>query len=176
METSKQCFKCNQTLPLSEFYKHPQMADGHLNKCKTCNKRDTMERYNALIVTPEFVNSERKRGRQKYHRLYKGKNAGGRDPIYNIRWSEKYPEKVRAHGLSSHLVAIVKGNHLHHWSYRKIHAKDVIELSPPQHAKAHRFLVYDQERMMYRTTNGVLLDTRERHEAYIFDKIANEED
>lgn len=39
----KPCFKCGRTRPLIEFYKHPAMADGRLNKCKDCTKRDVRE-------------------------------------------------------------------------------------------------------------------------------------
>jgi hypothetical protein len=43
MHDSKICFKCNINQPLTKFYKHKEMADGHLNKCIECTKKDTKE-------------------------------------------------------------------------------------------------------------------------------------
>ena len=43
--------------------------------------------------------------------------------------------------------------------------------------KAHRFIIYDQERFMYRRfDNNILLDTKENHEAFILECIQNQED
>lgn len=45
----KTCFKCDVKQPITEFYVHPQMGDGRLNKCKTCTRRDVRENYEANI-------------------------------------------------------------------------------------------------------------------------------
>lgn len=37
---TKVCFKCHREQDLECFYAHPEMKDGHLNKCKDCTKKD----------------------------------------------------------------------------------------------------------------------------------------
>lgn len=168
----KVCFKCGQEKELDEFYPHPQMGDGHLNKCKECNKLDVKRDYYRKSQDPNWIESERKRGREKHRRLYSGikkKNTT------RMSWKHKYPEKVEAASKAQH-IKTPDGKEKHHWSYNEEHYKDVIFLTKAEHMKAHRFIIYDQERKMYRTTKGILLDSRESHERYIDDKIINEQD
>ena len=57
--TVKTCFKCGAVKPLDEFYRHPEMLDGHLGKCKDCTKRDVAAR--SAVVRPERAAYERER-------------------------------------------------------------------------------------------------------------------
>lgn len=142
------------------------MGDGHLNKCKTCTKKESDIREKYLRKTsPEFVESERIRGREKSRRLTRKEvdKVSKKEAIMNYR--NRYPEKYLAKNSSQRLPR-KEGYQLHHWSYNDIHFKDVIELTTQHHGFIHRYMIYDQEQRMYRTAEGVLLDTKESHIAY----------
>jgi hypothetical protein len=40
IELQKTCIHCAVQKPVSEFYKHPQMADGYLGRCKVCHRSE----------------------------------------------------------------------------------------------------------------------------------------
>lgn len=165
----KKCFKCNLVLPMIEFYKHNKMSDGHLNKCKVCTKNDVKTNESKLRLDPEWVLKEKKRGRDKYHRLgYKGLYKPTTEKKREImkKHLQKFPEKGLATKYTEIYLTKLGGVHLHHWSYNQEDWLDIIELTIKDHGFLHRYIVYDQERMMYRDLNGVLLDTKEKHLGY----------
>lgn len=175
MET-KICFKCGLPKSINDFYKHSGMADGHLNKCKNCTKKDVSVFYNENKKNPLFIEKERRRGRDKFRRLYAGVVVNN-DYARTVKYRKKYPEKELAKRMSRKLNKPFKDAEPHHWSYNESHYQDVIWLNKKQHMKSHRFIVYDQERKMYRRYDtNELLDTKEMHKVFIEDCIKNKED
>lgn len=71
---TKTCFKCGKEKPLDEFYKHPQMGDGHLGKCKECTRLDVSTNYRAKrhhYATYEkmrYLRTERRQSALEYQR------------------------------------------------------------------------------------------------------------
>ena len=165
----KKCFKCSLEKPLKEFYKHKQMGDGYLNKCIECTKNDVKNRENILRQNIDYIEKERERSRNKYYRLNYINNKQSKETKKKAmdNYKNKYPEKILVKSKINNKLKAQQGYNLHHWSYNIEHALDVIELSIKDHNTAHRFIIYDQERRMYRTLQGILLDTKERHLEYI---------
>tara|TARA_R110000822_G_scaffold121242_1_gene255004 strand:- start:34 stop:573 length:540 start_codon:yes stop_codon:yes gene_type:complete len=165
----KECISCHLALTLESFYVHKGMKDGRLNLCKTCAKDRAKENHNKKSLNKDWLNKERTRGREKYHRLnykeiYKPSYERKRQASLNYR--EKFPEKLRAKSLSNFKDKIKKGMNRHHWSYNEEHARDVIVLSIEDHNYIHRFINYDKESFMYKTLSGELLDSREKSISY----------
>lgn len=161
----KKCIICGVPQELSEYYKHSEMSDGHLNKCKTCCKAQAKEREELLRQSSEWVEKEKIRHREKYYRLdYKDKHKPSFEKKKESisKYKGKYPEKYFAKNASGKIKK-TKGCHLHHWSYNESDWKDVIELPKEEHYLLHRYIKYDQSVMMYRTLDGHLLNTKQSH-------------
>ena len=68
----KRCIHCGVEKPLVEFYRHKQMADGHLNKCKTCSRRHATANRNARLEEKRAYDRMRYRRDPYRHTQVKG--------------------------------------------------------------------------------------------------------
>lgn len=144
----KVCICCGKEKELSEYYAHPKMKDGHLNKCKECVKASVRIHNGEKSKDMEWVRKERERGREKYRRLgYRAKKRK-HDEMSNV---SRY---FRSLGLT------LQGCELHHWNYNFL--KDVIALPISVHRKLHSLLKFDEESKCF-LYNGTLLTTKKQH-------------
>ena len=89
----KACIKCGESKELTEFNKHPQAADGHINVCKKCQ--------HARYLEWNIRNSEKRRAYFAHRNsLPSTKNAIKECKKKNpepYKYYKRYPERVAAH-------------------------------------------------------------------------------
>ena len=85
----KECFKCNISKPLTDFYKHSKMSDGRVGKCKECNKIDVTVNRNKNI---EKV------------RAYDRVRGNRQDKTYMDNYKNNNPKKTKARNMVGNAV------------------------------------------------------------------------
>lgn len=133
---SKRCFKCGETKPLADFYKHAQMGDGHLNKCKECTKRDA---NNHRLANLSRIRQYDRARASRPHRVAQRKE------IFS-RWKKTHPLRRKAQEALGNAIrdgrvtkhpCFVCGEkaEAHHPDYSQ--PLDVVWLCRPHHMQAH---------------------------------------
>jgi hypothetical protein len=81
------CFKCHIEKPLTEFYKHPEMLNGHVGKCKECNKKDVRDNYGVRKEQyKEYYAEREKTDRRKVWRFNAQRKQKKANPVqYHCR-------------------------------------------------------------------------------------------
>lgn len=152
--TTKPCIKCLQEKPLTEFYKHSKMADGHLNKCKECTKSDVKKhRSENLERIREY---DRSRGRFP-HRVAARAAYQLTDAYRKIhaestkKWKAHHPDRRRAANILNSAIrdkkvfawpvcavpaCCTESPQAHHADYSR--PLDVVWLCAKHHAQAHK--------------------------------------
>jgi hypothetical protein len=104
----KECFKCGLVKPLDDFYKHSQMADGRLNKCKVCTRKDVKKNrddnsdYYKQYDAWRFKNDPKVKER---HKAYLSTPDGiERMRRAQAEWIKSNPEKRAAHTILNNSV------------------------------------------------------------------------
>lgn len=161
---TKICFKCGHEKPLSEFYKHSRMADGHLNKCKECNKKESIDRYKDKSKDENWMEKERLRGREKFKRLnYKDKFKKTTSLCTKIKGIARL---LKNHGY------VTVGKEAHHWNYN--YPYSIVLLSKRAHKAIHKYTKVNYEDKHCYTLNGECLNSENKAIQYLKKCLSNE--
>lgn len=127
----KKCFKCDEVKPLDQFYRHSEMGDGHLGKCKDCAKYDV--RQNREKRRDYYVEYDRERSKSK-DRI---QAIGRRDPV-KVAATKKVNQAVKRGNLARKPCEVCGAEKVeaHHPNYA--FPLDVIWLCRKHHADWHR--------------------------------------
>lgn len=103
----KVCRECKTEKPISEFYKHSAMADGHLNKCIECVKarvkkhRETNHEKIREYDKKRSNEPHRVKARKDYVQTEQGKAAKKRAMD---SYRKRYPMKYAAHVVTRNAI------------------------------------------------------------------------
>jgi hypothetical protein len=91
---SKICKKCNTEKPIDDFYRHEEMADGHLSFCKECVKNRVVKHRKDNIL--DIRDYDRRRSRLPHR-------AEART-VRTARWIQAHPERRKAQHLANNAL------------------------------------------------------------------------
>jgi len=169
----KECSKCKKVKPLDRFNKRKSTKDGLGSWCKECIKEYYLENSQHLKDYARKYRTENlqhiKEHIKKYNRTSAGKATVKKE---RLNFIGRYPEKAKCTALwvyfkTKNGVKVPSGYEFHHYSYKEEHHHDVIFLPKWLHKQIHRRIAYSQENKCYKSNNGVLLDTKEKHMFFI---------
>jgi len=147
------CKKCGLEKGV-EFYANDRT-------CKDCRKEIIRKRHHVKSNDPEWVEKERARHREKYHRLdYKEKQ---------LIWDKDKPwKKTSAYKNLHRDLKIPKGVASHHWNYADDKLRDVVLMDFKNHKSFHQLIKLDVEKRIFKVIKtGDWLNTRKKHLNFI---------